>query len=147
MKSFLHYTSLKVSLRFLGIFIFLLFQNCTVYRGTSVSADNAIEQDTKVVLVTNDGTKLKFKKLLKDENDLVGVAKKRKTLKYLDEQGIKYSDHGRMRHYLLDSLEVSEIYPKNKPVSTIVTVVVTALVTFTVLVISAGIIIFSSWGG
>lgn len=133
-------------MRLLGIFIFLLFQNCTVYRGTSVSADKAIEQETKVVLVTNDGAKLKFKKLLRDENDLLGVAVKRKTLKYLEEQGIKYSDHGRMRHYMLDSLKINEIYPKNKAVSTIVNVTVAALVTLTVLVISAGIIFLSAWG-
>lgn len=138
--------SLKASLRLLGIFIFLLFLNCTVYRGTSVSADKAIEQETKVVLVTNDGAKLKFKKLLRDENDLLGVAVKRKTLKYLEEQGIKYSDHGRMRHYMLDSLKINEIYPKNKAVSTIVNVTVAALVTLTVLVISAGIIFLSAWG-
>ncbi len=146
MKSLLNYMSLKASLRLLGIFIFLLFQNCTVYRGTSVSADKAIEQETKVVLVTNDGAKLKFKKLLRDENDLLGVAVKRKTLKYLEEQGIKYSDHGRMRHYMLDSLKINEIYPKNKAVSTIVNVTVAALVTLTVLVISAGIIFLSAWG-
>lgn len=128
------------------ILILSLFQNCTVYRGSSVDADTAIDQDTKVVVHTKTGDRLKFKKLLKSDQDLIGVAKKQKTIDYLEEKGFDYEQYGKFRHYLIDTLEIDKIYPKNKTVSTLVNVGVSLLAASTVLTIGAAVIFLSSWG-
>lgn len=128
------------------IIILFLFHNCTVYRGSSVTIDSAIDQNTKVVVHTEKGEKLKFKKLLKSDQDLIGVVSKQKTIDYLQEKGFDYEQYGKFRHYLIDSLEIDKIYPKNKTVSTLVNVGVSLLVVSTIITIGAAVIFLSSWG-
>ena len=134
----------RMSILIIALF---LFQNCTVYRGSSVDINNAIQEETKAVVVTKDAEKLKFKRLLKTEENLIGVAKKRQTIKYLEKNGFDFKKHGQLRNYIIDSLEINEIYPKNKPVSTIVNIGISVLSALTVLAVAGGIIFFSSWGG
>ena len=130
----------------MALFLFL-FQNCTVYRGSSIDLDAAIDTKTKVVVETRSGDKLKFKKLLKNDQSIVGVAKKRKTIKYLEENGFDYEQYGKFRAYIIDSLKINDIYPKNKTASTLVTIGASVLSAFTLLTITAGAIFFASWGG
>jgi len=127
------------------ILALFLLQNCTVYRGTAVGVENAIDQKTKTIVVTKGGEKLKFKKLLKTNQNLIGVAKKRRTIRYLEENGFDFEKRGQLRKYVIDSLEINEIYPKNKTASTLVSIGISVLTAFTVLTVAAGIVFFSSW--
>lgn len=142
-----NYLSKGIFMKFILILVLLLFQNCTVYRGSSVGVESAIDQQTKVVVVTQDGNRLKFKKLLKKDQHFIGVVKKRNTKNYLEENRFDYEKRGRFQEYNIDSLAIAEIYPKNKTVSTFVNIGIAVLSAITVYTTAVGIIFLSSWGG
>lgn len=127
--------------------IITLLQSCTVYRGSSVSLEEAVEENTKVVVVTANGNKLKFKKLESRAEHSIGLVKEQRTKEILNELGFNFEKNGNLSIYNLDSLEIVEIYPKNKTATTFVNIGIIILSVATILAVAGVAIIFSSWGG
>lgn len=127
--------------------VITLLQSCTVYRGSSVSLEEAVEENTKVVVVTANGNKLKFKKLESRAEHSIGLVKEERTKEILNELGFNFEKNGNLSIYNLDSLEIVEIYPKNKTATTFVNIGIIILSVATILAVAGVAIIFSSWGG
>lgn len=112
-----------------------------------MSVQEAIEKETKAKVETVGGQKLKFKRLKKANNQLVGITKKRSTEKYLDQMGYSFEQYGKWRHYTIESLDIEHIYPKNKTASTLVNIGVVILSVVIAAVIAATVIVLAAFGG
>jgi len=127
--------------------VFQLFQNCTIYKGSSVDIETAVQENTGAVVITQDGKRLKFKKLIKTEEHLIGIVKKNGTKRYLDKNKFDFEKRERLQKYMIDSLAINEIYPKNKTASTLVSIGIIIISAITVAMISVGIVFLASFGG
>lgn len=70
----------------------LLFQSCVAYHKTPVSIEDAVTSNNKVLVITNNDTKLKFKKIQQIDGKYYGISEDedRKIIKTpLNESNIK----------------------------------------------------------
>ncbi|WP_178983498.1 hypothetical protein [Winogradskyella helgolandensis] len=69
--------SIKKQTRVISIILMslILCQSCRVYKKENVTLKVATEEGKRVKLTTNDGTTLKFKKIVLDDNQYYGVKK------------------------------------------------------------------------
>jgi len=67
--------TLKTQLRPIALLLILvmLFQSCTVYKSTSVTLDQAVQNESKVRIKTNSNEIFIFKKIVFDEGKYYGV--------------------------------------------------------------------------
>ena len=111
----------------LGMF---LFQSCTIYKGKSISLEDAYDRG-KVNVHLVDGRKFKFKNLINKEGDTYGQIKQ----KLKDERGKK------IPNYVKIHAEIESIHLENEVLSDIVPVLVIAGGIFLVYLIA-----LFSWG-
>ena len=105
----------------------LLFQSCRVYHKAEVSIDKAVSEEKRVRLITKDGQKLKFKRIIKTDNQYYGI-------KSLKPDAVKTSiDPSNIRSLRLHNQTLSIVFG-----ILIGSVVTTAVITF---------IALASWSG
>ncbi|MCM4154871.1 hypothetical protein [Gramella sp. AN32] len=148
MNNNLKRVSQKIESGILFLLVLLLFQNCTVYRGTNVTFEQAVNDEVKVRVFTEDGKKLMFKRLQLLDGQSIGFAKKNsQTGKFLLQNGVNFEEAGKFTAFVLDSLEVEEIYPKNRTASTFVSIGIALLVAATTIIVAVAVIFMTSWTG
>lgn len=101
-----------------GTFIFLI-AGCNVYHSGSVSVEEAVESDSRVKVVTTDNVFYEFKKLKRENGELVGVTGKNSdTAKGLT--GNQQTQEGNNVKIVLEERDIRAVYPKNKKMTNIV---------------------------
>ncbi|MEM6516308.1 MAG: hypothetical protein AAF688_09005 [Bacteroidota bacterium] len=58
----------------------LLFESCGAYRSENITIDTAVEEGSKVKVRTNEGEKIKFRRIIKEDNTYYGIKKSGKTI-------------------------------------------------------------------
>ena len=109
------------------ISILLMFlitlQSCVVYHSKTASADEAVQSNNRVKVITNSNDIYMFKKLKKEDGQLYGItqAKTITAKKFSDKQTTEISDSKYVSLLLTDN-QIKEIHLKNKSWSTVLTV-------------------------
>ena len=120
------------------LIVLVSMQSCSVYHSKTVSIDDAINSYDKVKIKSPDDDVYKFEKITKVDGEIYGLAKKTSsTAKELNDQIIwKNSDEKNVRILLTDK-NISAVYVKNKPASTIVSIAIPVVTVGVVMGISA----------
>lgn len=120
------------------LIVLVSMQSCSVYHSKTVSIDDAINSYDKVKIKSPDDDVYKFEKITKVDGEIYGLAKKTSsTAKELNDQIIwKNSDEKNVRILLTDK-NISAVYVKNKPASTIVSIAIPVATVGVVIGISA----------
>ncbi len=135
------------SLQLIFLSFLMLFQSCTVYRSKPIRIEEASQKNVKFKVFTSDGQKLKFKRIEEQNDTYFGYAKPNSSTGKILKQKIKeFKTSGRFSVFKLNPEEIKEIYPQNKPVTTLVNIGAIGLSIITLLYIVAAAIVLSSWG-
>jgi len=86
----------------------ILFQGCTVYKSVPVSIEQAVQNGSKVKVITKSYEKFKFSKIEIEDGNYYGVKKSK----------------GEMIKTQIDEQNVEKVQLKDKTLSTIITIVV-----------------------
>ena len=108
---------LKLTSVFFIVFISFSIQSCKIYDTDAVPELDAIASAKKVKVITTDGKTYKFKKLLIEEDRLVGLSKPRsKASKHFPSEKFKDSKGREMEKISINRETVKEInvYDKKK---------------------------------
>ena len=112
----------------LGFAILMAFQSCTVYKKLPVTAEQAIATEKPVLIKRPNGQEYKFKKIVREDNALVGYAKTRsETAKLLKNISLGISEPDNLEKIDLDALNNKQFYPKNDSASFWTTVILYAI--------------------
>ena len=104
----------------------MLLESCAVYRSSPVSIQDAEKTHKRVLMIRNDGKKVRLKKIEFEDGNYYGIARV----------------HGRKAKVLIDESQVKAYRPINPIVSTLGTV---GIVVFSLVVVVA--VIFAvTWG-
>jgi len=106
----------------------ILLQNCTVYKNTSVSLNQAAQNETKVKVKTKNEETLKFKRIALENGTYYGVEKNK----------------DKMSKVSLDPNIILSIHEKDRPTSTLFTVMTVAGSLFVILA-GISVIVFVTW--
>jgi len=106
--------------------VLILFQGCTVYKSTPITIEQATKEEQKVKILTKNNVKLKFKKIVVENEKLYGVRK-------VDGRDIKL---------VLDRDSIDTIRAKDKTLSIILSIGIPVIIIGGLTAIAA-----SSFGG
>ena len=99
--------------------ILVLFQNCSIYRAKEATIDEATTFPGKVKIKTTSEETFKFERLIKEDGNIVGVAKKNsKAVKKLVNKVVPESADNKFVKINLDNNFIDAIHLKNKTLST-----------------------------
>lgn len=100
---------------------FFLLTGCNVYHSGSASVNEAVDSDTRVKVVTTDNAEYEFKRLMREENRLVGITGR-------NSDAVKGLAHYQQLPYgqnikiVLPENDIKEVHIKDKKTSTLVNV-------------------------
>ena len=115
----------------------ILFQSCTVYHSTTASVDEAIQSSNKVKVVVPGEDPYKFLNLVRIDNEIYGVAKKKSnTSNLLQAQITDTSYQGKYNLIELNDQNLQDIRLMNKGASTALSIVIPVVLVSGVVVIS-----------
>jgi len=115
----------------------ILLQSCTVYHSTTASVDEAIQSSNKVKVVVPGEDPYKFLNLVRIDNEIYGVAKKKSnTSNLLKAQITDTSYEGKYNLIKLNDQNLQDIRLKNKGASTALSIVIPVVLISGVVVIS-----------
>ena len=98
--------------------IFLL-QSCSIYHSENLSLEEAVESNRNLRITTDEGEKLKFKRIEEEDGGYYGLVKlNSKTSKELQEMGLIGRDTGNLYAFDLETIEILLIEEKNQNAST-----------------------------
>ncbi len=107
------------------LIVLMSLQSCSVYYAQTASIDEAINSSDKVKIKSPDYDVYKFEKIMKVEQDIYGLAKKKSsTAKELNNQIIWNKSDSKNVSILLTDKNISSIHLKNKSGSTIATIAI-----------------------
>ena len=102
----------------------ILLQSCTVYHKYTSSVDEAIATNNKIKTDLPNGDSYKFIKLVRLENEIYGVAKKKSPVsKILNAQIVDSQYEGKYNLIKLNEADLKNIHLKNKGASTALTII------------------------
>ena len=114
----------------------ILLQSCTVYHKYTSSVDEAIATNNKIKLYESKDT-YKFLKLVRIDNEVYGVAKKRSyASKRLKGQIVDSSYEGKYNLIKLNEENLKDIHLKNIGASTAISIVIPVVI--------AGLVVFAA---
>ena len=107
--------TLKNHLKVVTLFfsVLILLQGCTVYKSSSVSLEQAEQNQSKVKVITKNNEKLKFKSIGIENGNYYGV---------------KISNEGVIENIPLDQDFINIINEKNKTLSTIISIAIPVVI-------------------
>ncbi|MEG9326843.1 hypothetical protein V6B16_02755 [Salinimicrobium catena] len=100
---------------------FFLLTGCNVYHSGNASVNEAVDSDTRVKVVTTDNVEYEFKRLLRENNQLVGITGR-------NSDAVKQLAHyqqvpnGHNIKIILPENDIKEVHLKDKKTSTLVNV-------------------------
>ncbi len=98
--------------------IIFLLQSCSIYQSENLSLEKASKSTREVRITTNDGEKLKFKRIEEEDGDYYGLVRlTSKTSKVLQEVGLIGRQEGKLYAFDLEKLEILQIQQKNQSAS------------------------------
>ncbi len=87
--------------------LLIIFQSCTVYKSTPTTLDEAVKNEIKAKVETNNGVNIKFKKIVFENDKYFGVRKVK----------------GKVEKMQLNEKHISNIKLKDKTMSTVLTII------------------------
>jgi hypothetical protein len=101
--------------------LFLSFTACNVYHSGTASVDEAVESNNRVRVVTEDNVFYEFKKLQRENGQLVGITgRDSDTARMLESR--PHTVEGRNAKFPFEEDEILAVYLKNRKMSNIVSV-------------------------
>jgi hypothetical protein len=115
----------------------MLMQSCVVYHKTPVSVDEAVATNKPVKIYTTENKIYKFKKLVREEDNIYGISSLKGLNKKIFAQYVKEIDQEKELIKILLPFEIKEIYERNRTMSTV----------YTILIMTSPVwIFFAMWG-
>ena len=111
--------------------VLILFQGCTVYKSTPITIEQATKEEQKVKILTKNNVKLKFKRIVVENEKLYGVRKV---------DGIDVN-------LVLDRNSIDTIRAKDKTLSTILSIGIPVIIIVGLTAIAASSIGIGGLGG
>jgi hypothetical protein len=103
--------------------LIILLQSCTVYNSATTSVDEAIMSNDKVKVDAPEANSYKFLKIIRMDNEIYGVAKKKSyTSKKLQAQIVDTSYEGKYNLIKLTRDDLESVHLKNKGASLALTI-------------------------
>lgn len=119
----------------------MLIQSCSIYHTKTASVAEASSFGRKVKIETTDGNTYILKELEQDEGKLMGVARLRsRAAKRFYQQALEEGSKTRIVRFMVPEEVIREVHLKNYPLSTVGTILLSAIAVFGVLAIIGGII-------
>ena len=119
--------NLKWAVKILSVLI--LLQSCTVYHSTTASVNEAIQSSNKLKFDAPDKDSYKFMKLIRIDNEIYGVAKKKSyASKELQAQITDTSYEGKYNLIKLHDQDLQDIRLKNNGASTALTIAIPVVI-------------------
>lgn len=142
--------TIKKHVRLVSLFlaVIIFFQSCSVYQSKTASIDEAVQFKHKIKLVINSDETYEFKELQKENDNIYGIARKNSdTAKHLNKQIVEEIENQKYVKILLTKDQLNKIHLQNKPLSTLITVAVPAVILTSILIIIANSISLDlDWG-
>ena len=105
------------------LMVLITLQSCVVYYSETASVDEAVQSANRVKVVTTSNDIHKFKKLQKEDEKIYGITKANSsTAKKFSDQETTEIIGSKNVSILLSDTQITEIYLKNKTMSTVLTV-------------------------
>ncbi|MFD0975545.1 hypothetical protein [Salinimicrobium gaetbulicola] len=124
-----------ITIKFLGLLLFLI-TGCNVYHSSNASVEEAVRSQKRVQVVSTDNVFYEFKRLQKQDGQLMGVtAPNSDTAKLLRDH--RSTQNGKTIMIHLDEEEISEIHLRNTTASNLVNFGVPAALVGGVVVLTA----------
>lgn len=119
----------------------MLIQSCSIYHSKTASTSEAIQFGRKVKIETTDRNIYILKELEQKEGKLMGVARARsRAAKRFYHEALEEGSRTRLVRFMVPEEVIREIHLKNYPLSTVGTILLSAIAAFGVLAIIGGII-------